>query len=230
MRSVAGLMENATSPLHPDDGPGFLMEHSDRETLRYQHVLNDSTEYELHRARGIYREQIENIVFSGFVSLEAGDVTPDFFSVNKSTSDTSTPSRLEKELDQLCLAALDENFETGVESRFSKGLQRLYKHNPIMVLQLLQMKLMDNDINPEVLAEILQWASRPEAGDLRSRHLNLLSRGLDHLSPLVRDSAALALAYLDEEAAIVHLQTAIAKEEVTELRQDLEDLLHSLES
>lgn len=133
-------------------------------------------------------------------------------------------------MDRLCLAAHDEQFEAGVESRFSRGLQQLCAYDPTSVLQALRARLTDNDASSEVLAEVLQWASRQEADAIRALVVDLLSTGLRHTSSLVRDAAASGLAYLDEGAAVSRLRQALASEKVPELRQDLEDLLCSLES
>ncbi len=153
-----------------------------------------------------------------------------FVSINESSPDFPVPRQVEEQLDRLCLAALDEQFEVGVESRFSKELQRLCAYHPIGVLRSLRARLLHGGASPEVLSEILQWASRQEAGAIRPIVVELLSTGLHHKSSLVRDAAASALACLDERAAVSHLRQAIERETAPELRGDLEDLVRSLES
>lgn len=138
--------------------------------------------------------------------------------------------QMEKRLDRLCSIVHDEQFEAGIESDFSRELQRTFAYNPIAVLQFLRTRLANNNTSPSVLAEILQWASRQDAIAIRALVVDLLSAGLRHTSPLVRDAAALGLAYLDESAAIPHLRRAIEREDTPELREDLEDLVHSLEA
>ena len=153
-----------------------------------------------------------------------------FVSINESSPDFPVPRQVEEQLDRLCLAALDEQFEVGVESRFSGELQRLCAYHPIGVLRSLRARLLDGGTSPEVLSEILQWASRQEAGAIRPIVVELLSMGLHHKSSLVRDAAASALACLDERAAVSHLRQAIEREAAPGLREDLEDLVRSLES
>ena len=102
------------------------------------------------------------------------------------------PRQVEEQLDRLCLAALDEQFEVGVESRLSRELQHLCAYHPIAVLRSLRRRLIHGGASPEVLSEILQWASRQEAGAIRSIVVELLSMGLHHMSSLVRDAAASA--------------------------------------
>ena len=138
--------------------------------------------------------------------------------------------QMEECLDRLCSIAHDEQFEVGIEGGFSRELQRIYAYNPAAVLQSLRARLTNNSASPAILTEILQWASRQEAIAVRALVVALLSSGLQHTSPLVRDAAASGLAYLEESAAIPHLRQAIEREDTPELREDLEDLVHSLEA
>ena len=154
----------------------------------------------------------------------------DIVDSRQSAPDFLIPRQVEEQLDRLCLAAHDEQFEIGMESRFSRELQRLCTYGPTAVLQSLKVRLIHDGTSPEVLSEILQWASRQEAEVIRSPVIELLSAGLGHRSPLVRDAAASALAYLDERAAVSHLRRALERETAPEPREDLEDLIQSLES
>ena len=138
--------------------------------------------------------------------------------------------QVEEHLDCLCSIVYDEQFEAGIESDFSRELQRTYAYNPAAVLQSLRARLTNNSASPAILTEILQWASRQETIAIRAFVVDLLSAGLRHTSPLVRDAAASGLAYLEESAAIPQLRQAIEREDIPELREDLEDLVHSLEA
>lgn len=143
---------------------------------------------------------------------------------------TFAPDPTVSRLDRLFSVAHDEQFEAGVESRFSMGLQQLFQTDPLKVLDSLSLRLMESHASPEVLSEMLEWASRREAGPLRGTIVQLLSIGLCNRSSLVRDAAALGLAYLEGSAAAGPLRQAIEREEVPELREDLTDLVRSLES
>ena len=153
-------------------------------------------------------------------------------SVNESlppSTDTFINAQVETQLDRLFFAAHEEQFETGVESRFSKGLEQLYAHASDAVLQSLRNRLVGGRASPQVLAEMLEWVSRQEQAS-RNNIVNLLSTGLGNASPLVRDAAALSLAYFDGNAAIPYLKQAIQKENVPELQTDLRALVLSLET
>lgn len=230
MTSEAAL--DATAPLYPDSAFGTFANPSYQTSRRYLLVRNDSTGHTQRWTGGAFRDRIENtiIVFVGTVALEKTEKNADFASINKSAPDPEIPHQVEEQLDRLCLAAHDEEFEVGIESRFSRELQRLCAYRPTTVLQSLKVRLIHGGTSTEVLSEILQWASRQEESVIRSLVIELLSAGLDHRSSLVRDAAAAALAYLDEHAAVSHLRQALERETVPELREDLEDLVRSLES
>ena len=230
MTSMTAL--GATAPRHSDREFGTATEPSNRTSCRYRLVRNDSTGHAERWVDGTFRDRIENTIieFVDAVALEMMERNAGFVSINESSPDFPVPRQVEEQLDRLCLAALDEQFEVGVESRFSGELQRLCAYHPIGVLRSLRARLLDGGTSPEVLSEILQWASRQEAGAIRPIIVELLSMGLHHKSSLVRDAAASALAYLDERAAVSHLRQAIERETAPELREDLEDLVRSLES
>ena len=205
MTGEVGLAGNATTPWHPASAFGATTEHWPRAT-------------------GLYGNDVPSND-----AVAVGN-TAGFASINKSTLDAAIPREVEEQLDRLCLAAHDEQFEAGVESRFSRALQQLSRvYHSTVVLRSLRARLMDDDAGPEVLSEILQWASRQEAGTIRTHVIDLITAGLHHASALVRDAAALALACLDERAAVTRLRQALDREAVPELREDLKDLIRSLE-
>ena len=171
------------------------------------------------------------VVFSNARDLRPMDTATEFASINKSVFDASEPNPVVmKQLDQLIAAAHDEFFEVGIESRFSRDLQHLFRLDSPVVLQYLRTKLKENYTNSEVLAEILRWASHQEASSIRALVIDLLLAGLCHMSSLVRDEAALGLAYLDQTAALARLPEALERETVSELREDLTKLIRSLEN
>ena len=228
MTSMTAL--GATAPRHPDRAFGAATEPVNRTSCRYRLVRKDSTGHAERWADGTYRIGNTIIEFVDAVALEVVERNAGFVSINESSPDFPVPRQVEEQLDRLCLAALDEQFEVGVESRFSKELQRLCACHPIGVLRSLRARLLHGGASPEALSEILQWASRQEAGAIRPIVVELSSTGLHHKSSLVRDAAASALACLDERAAVSHLRQAIERETAPELRGDLEDLVRSLES
>ena len=138
---------------------------------------------------------------------------------------------MDERLDHIFWEAQWEQFETGMDSKFSENLQQLYSIDPYMVLQSLIDRTTGDEAGPEVLAEMFTWISRQEAlAGLRLSIVDLLSQGLRNSSALVRDAAALGLAFFDENTAKDYIKQAIENEQVPELRRDLQDLVRSLET
>ena len=138
---------------------------------------------------------------------------------------------MDERLDHIFWEAQWEQFETGMDSKLSENLQQLYRIDPYTVLQSLIDRTTGDEARPEVLAEMLTWISRQEAfAGLRLSIVDLLSRGVLNSSALVRDAAALGLAYFDGNIAKDYIKQAIKNEHVPELRRDLQDLVRSLET
>ena len=232
MSSTTGLADNSTAQCYPHGEANEIAEPSQVSTCVYELVLNNATIQTRHQPRHPISDSFENTVeFFNALELEFVDIVPGFGSFNKSVFDVGTSNQVvEEQLERLFSAAHEEQFEVGIESRFAGGLQRLCVYDPTAALQSLKAKLIDSDASSEVLAEILRWASRQEASAIRNLVVDLLSTGLHNASSLVRDAAALSLAYLDEDVAIVQLQRALEREKVPELREDLQNLIRSLEN
>lgn len=136
---------------------------------------------------------------------------------------------LERTLDRLFAAAEDEFFEPGKDSEFTNGLDALLDRFPEAIWSLLQRRLFAPDVNVETVGEMLRWTGRVEEPRNSRERMNLLIVGLGHSSPIVRDDAAIGLVHLGDPSAISQLHQAIKKEMVPELREDLEQIVQSLE-
>ena len=127
----------------------------------------------------------------------------------------------------LVAAARDERFEIGMDSSFSRGLDELSRIEPRAVLAALTEHV--DHLGHEVFAEVMRWTSRQPLSVIRDFAVDLLERGLTHESSFIRDAAALGLAELLEEKALDRLRGAYRVEKVPELREDIGDLIQSLE-
>ena len=136
---------------------------------------------------------------------------------------------LSQQLDELFETEGEEYFEPGMDSRFSTSLQDLCGYNPSSVLASLKHRIAEGEDGRNITAEAVQWASRQEAKVVRQLVLELLYVALRHHSSLVRDSAAFGLSYLEERQALGPLREALDRENVPELREDLKDLIQTLE-
>ena len=144
--------------------------------------------------------------------------------------DKSRIRRLKQRLNWALTKADEENFEVGKESRFSMRLQQLCNIDADAILTSLKSILTSSDVNPETFSEILRWASRQEALRVRNIVIDMFIVGLENRSALVRDTAALSLAYFDATAAVAPIRKALESETVPELREDLEHLINSLKA
>ena len=136
---------------------------------------------------------------------------------------------LERTLDRLFAAAENEFFELGKDSEFTNGLDALLDRFPEAIWSSLQRRLFAPDLNLETVGEMLRWAGRVEEPRSSHERMKLLIMGLGHSSPIVRDDAAIGLTHLGDPSAIPQLRKAIKKETVPELREDLEQIVQSLE-
>ena len=179
------------------------------------------------------RDLVRNVFWNTKVEfLNARELALADSIVGTATVDESSPrsidslidAQFQARLDRLFADAHEERFETGVDSRFSKGLEQMFTDAPNTVMQSLTERLVAGQASPQVLAEMLEWVSRQEQGS-RKNIVKLLSTGLCNESPLVRDAAALGLAYFDGDTAIGYLKQAIQTENVPELQMDLRALV-----
>lgn len=136
-----------------------------------------------------------------------------------------------KELEKLFFVReIDTIFEDGVESPFSRELIRNLEKYGNVALEVLFDLILHARINPELAAEALRWLGYIENHETHEYRRWLLERSLECSSPRVRDGALLGLASLDDPKAIPSLKLAIEKEQVSELRHDMEQTILQLES
>jgi hypothetical protein len=124
--------------------------------------------------------------------------------------------------------ATEEAFESGMESKFSQELERLTWLAPEFAESALGGLLSDAGISQDVIAEALRWIGRSGGALSNASKLRLLESALDSSRVIVRDSAALGLASLNDPGAITRLESAISSETVDELRADFEHVVTQL--
>jgi hypothetical protein len=126
--------------------------------------------------------------------------------------------------------AVDEDFEDGMESRFSNALISFIRtyHNQAMAE--IAYLIAYEKLNYQVSAEALRWLGRINDPPTHSYRLWLLERSLSSRSAAIRDAASLGIASLGDPHAIPYLETAITHERIEELRNDLTTVLLELKS
>jgi hypothetical protein len=83
----------------------------------------------------------------------------------------------------------------------------------------------NEQINPDIIAEALQWIGRIEHIPTHNDRQQLLERCLFCSSPYIRDVAALGIASMNDPCTIPSLKLAIAKVTIFELRKDMKQVL-----
>lgn len=125
---------------------------------------------------------------------------------------------------------VEERFEDGMESGFSKELESLVRRYGSVSRDVLSRLLQGGNLSASVWAEALRCLGRIDDPNSREARLWVLEKGLTSRSPLVRDGAALGIASMDDPSAIPYLQRAIEAETVRELRADMLEVLAQLTS
>jgi HEAT repeat protein len=126
--------------------------------------------------------------------------------------------------------AKDEVFEDGVDSEFVKGLSALVEAHREQALYALMNTIERGNANAEITAEVLLWLGRLTDPSSHEERLKLLGRFLQNASARVRDAASTALASMDDPKALPALKLAIERENVSDLREDMRQVLAQLES
>jgi hypothetical protein len=150
--------------------------------------------------------------------------------ISFSTSKEKLSTNLHDEFKQLFELAVDEEFEDGFESLFSRSLVSFIEKYDKKAIEALTPIFINEQINPEITAEALRWIGRIEHIPTHNDRQQLLERCLCCSSPYIRDGAALGIASMNDPHAIPSLKLAIKKETIFELRKDMKQVLFQLES
>jgi len=151
------------------------------------------------------------------------------FEMLNTTQKEEKPIDLFYEIEQLFELAMDEEFEDGVESKFSKDLISFIKKYETRAIEELTPIFLNEKLNAEIISEALRWIGRIQHNSSKFDRLWLLESCLFHPSPYIRDGATLGLASMNDPNASDFLKIAIEKEPYHELREDMEQVLVQLE-
>jgi len=133
------------------------------------------------------------------------------------------------EIEALFIAGKEEYFEDGFESDFSRGLVSCVQKYGDDAIEAIACFIVYEKVSPEVASEALRWLGEINHPESYKFRLWLLERSLSCPSSRVRDGAILGLSYLNDPHAITYLEQAIEKEKITELREDMKQVLAQLE-
>lgn len=130
-------------------------------------------------------------------------------------------------LDKLFNMEPMSDFEDGVSNTFSEGIEfvvREYGNKAITVLE----NTLVHTGKMSCVAEALRTLGLMDEVRTAERRFRLLVRLLGHVSAVVRDGAAIGLAYLDDERAVPEIDKAIKREPLPFLRRDMEAIREQL--
>jgi len=124
--------------------------------------------------------------------------------------------------------AADEDFEDGMESRFSRQLARIVHEYGNDGMEVVTYTVLSTATCPRTADEALRALGRMQHAGTYLWRRWLLERSLRAPSRLIRDGAALGLASMGDSHAIPYLEEAVKSEECAELREDLVLVLDDL--
>lgn len=127
-------------------------------------------------------------------------------------------------------SALDESFEDGMQSHFSKDLEKMILEYSFRSINALITVLLDPATNTELVSEALRLLARIKQPETYNIRLWILEQSLRNFSARIRDSAALGLSSIDDPKSIPALKDAIQREIYPELREDMLTVLLQLEN
>ena len=131
-------------------------------------------------------------------------------------------------IESLFASAREEIFEDGMQSQFSRHLLMLIRSYGNQAITALTDYILSERANAEVAAEALRWIGHINDPSTHRDRLWLLEKSLSSSSPRIRDGAGLGLAFLDDPHAIPYLIRAVERENYTELRADLKQVISQL--
>jgi HEAT repeats len=150
-------------------------------------------------------------------------------SVSPSALQTLT-DEIKQQFEKLFAAGKGEFFHDGMESEFSRALLSLVDRYRDVAVEILADLIMGENVNPAVASEALRWIGQID--DLSS-HLSrrrLLEQALTSPSAWIRDGAVLGLASMDDPESIHAIKQAFDREQVKELRHEMEQVWMQLQS
>jgi len=147
-----------------------------------------------------------------------------------STEDHQHKEYIYSQIESIFWEAKRENFEDGMESKFSQNLFSFIRKYSQDAVESITSLIVYEKVNPEVAGEALRWIGRIEHPDSYGFRRWLLERSIILPSAHVRDGALLGIASMDDKHAIKYLKDAIDKEECNDLKEDMIQVLEQLES
>lgn len=185
------------------------------------------------------RSEVSSAASKGFVlrvmgftpTVITGPIEPRI-ETSSSSAITSYPElkrSVSQQLRNLFEETQDVRFRDGFESKVSKRFGILLRQYGTAAVSALA-EIIDLGVpSTDALMETLHFMGRIEEPATKDERFKLLVRELAHGSPVIRDAAAIGLAYLNDGRAIDYLRSAALRETYPELKEDLQQVINELE-
>lgn len=147
-----------------------------------------------------------------------------------STEEHQHKEYINSQIESIFWEAKRENFEDGMESKFSQNLLSFIRKYSQDAVESITSLIVYGKVNSEVAGEALRWIGRIEHPDSYGFRRWLLERSIILPSARVRDGALLGIASMDDKHAIKYLKDAIDKEKYNDLKADMIQVLEQLEN
>ena len=232
-------------PVAPDDVESEKPDHRNKRfpTVRSYDWWDSSVEYDWLKS---LRVRIEGIHLYAKLNETESNVKEQFTSILNDISkrdessffilefDTIqsllTSRRIETEIRNLFAMAKHIDLDPGMANEFSEGLEEAILKYGELALREIQELVGGEAIPFTIAAEALRYIGNTESTRFASERRELLEACLlQSRFMLVRDGAAAGLSYLDDPRSIPSLQRAIEREPHAELKNDLIEVLSSLQ-
>lgn len=135
----------------------------------------------------------------------------------------------DKKIAVLFRAYANEDFEDGADSEFVSEMAASIRTYGTQAVEAIRCVVLTQNPKADISFAALRWLGRINHLESHRARLAFLETCLGSPSRLVRDGAALGLASMKDAHAISFLREAIAREEIQDLREDMESVLLRLE-
>jgi len=148
--------------------------------------------------------------------------------VSQAVEGASVYESLRKAIDRLFVIAESEHFEDGMESNLTIGLAAVLRQYPRQGFGILKAELSVRRLSQRLLIELLHFLGRFRGRGIADEQFGVVVAYLYNTSSVIRDAAAVSLAYMRDKRAIPVLEKVIASEKVDFLKEDMEVVLAEL--
>ncbi len=205
-------------------------------TRRVLRILSSQGKYTFYSIERIDQSDADTLLPQNALHrsrLELSAVTapqdPESERLHTSTQPQVRPTSIDRMALAICDAGRFEFFEDGHETDFSRRLVSFVTHYAAAAIEALSYLFLHGRTTPDVATEALRWLGNIEDTRTHMARRNLLEECLKCPSPLVRDGAALGLAFMDDPHALPPLTKAIEREQVSTIRNSMEMVSQQLE-